>query len=56
MTDDKEQDEKVNWWAELRGLAVMLLVVLLFHTFIAKPFYIPSASMASSSSDFSGRS
>ncbi|MBH5322072.1 signal peptidase I [Aurantiacibacter sediminis] len=45
MTDEKEQDEKVNWWAELRGLAVMLLVVLLFHTFIAKPFYIPSASM-----------
>jgi signal peptidase I len=37
--------EKVNWWHELRGLALMLLAVLAFHTFIAKPFYIPSGSM-----------
>lgn len=37
--------EKVNWLAELRGLALMLLAVLAFHTFIAKPFYIPSPSM-----------
>ncbi len=37
--------EKVNWLAELRGLAVMLLAVLAFHSFIAKPFYIPSTSM-----------
>jgi signal peptidase I len=37
--------EKVNWFAELRGLALMLLAVLAFHTFIAKPFYIPSGSM-----------
>lgn len=36
---------KVNWWHEARGLAVMLLAVLAFHTFIAKPFYIPSGSM-----------
>ncbi len=34
-----------NWVAELRGLALMLLGVLAFHTLIAKPFYIPSASM-----------
>ena len=34
-----------NWLAELRGLALMLLAVLAFHTLIAKPFYIPSASM-----------
>ena len=39
------QHEKVNWLAELRGLAVMLLAVLAFHSFIAKPFYIPSTSM-----------
>lgn len=39
------QQEKVNWLAELRGLAVMLLAVLAFHSFIAKPFYIPSTSM-----------
>nr|WP_241233531.1 signal peptidase I [Altericroceibacterium xinjiangense] len=37
--------DKVNWFAELRGLALMLLAVLAFHTFIAKPFYIPSISM-----------
>nr|WP_237437396.1 signal peptidase I [Alteraurantiacibacter aestuarii] len=31
--------------AEIRGLLLMLLGVLAFHTFIAKPFYIPSSSM-----------
>ncbi|MFC3102208.1 signal peptidase I [Altererythrobacter lauratis] len=35
----------VNWLAEIRGLALMILAVLAFHTFIAKPFYIPSTSM-----------
>jgi signal peptidase I len=37
--------EKVNWVAEIRGLAIMLLAVLGFHSLIAKPFYIPSESM-----------
>ena len=37
--------EKVDWLGELRGLALMLLAVLGFHSFIAKPFYIPSISM-----------
>lgn len=37
--------ENVNWLAEIRGLAGMLLAVLAFHSFIAKPFYIPSGSM-----------
>ena len=36
---------KVNWLAEVRGLALMLLGVLAFHSLVAKPFYIPSASM-----------
>ena len=40
-----DDSEKVNWLAELRGLALMLLAVLVFHTFVAKPFYIPSPSM-----------
>ncbi|WP_298284625.1 signal peptidase I [Novosphingobium sp.] len=35
----------VDWWAEIRGLALMLLAVVVFHSFIAKPFYIPSISM-----------
>ena len=43
-TSDKK-DEKVDWIAEIRGLALMLLAVVGFHSFIAKPFYIPSESM-----------
>lgn len=42
---EQEADEKINWWSELRGLALMLLAVLAFHSFVAKPFYIPSESM-----------
>ena len=41
----KTDTEKLDWFAELRGLALMLLAVLVFHSFIAKPFYIPSMSM-----------
>lgn len=37
--------EGINWLAEIRGLVLMLLGVLAFHTLVAKPFYIPSASM-----------
>ena len=36
---------KVDWVAEVRGLALMLLGVLAFHSLVAKPFFIPSASM-----------
>ncbi len=36
---------KTDWLAELRGLVLMLLAVLGFHSLIAKPFYIPSISM-----------
>jgi signal peptidase I len=42
---DSPPAEKVNWIAEIRGLAVMLLAVLVFHSLVAKPFYIPSTSM-----------
>ncbi len=44
-TSDKKSDDKVDWIAEIRGLALMLLAVFAFHSFIAKPFYIPSESM-----------
>jgi signal peptidase I len=41
--------EKQSWgaslWAEIKGLFWLLLAVLAFHSFIAKPFYIPSISM-----------
>jgi signal peptidase I len=41
--------DKQGWlaslWAEIKGLFWLLLAVLAFHSFIAKPFYIPSISM-----------
>lgn len=42
---DDSGDKKVDWLAEIRGLALMLLAVLAFHSLVAKPFYIPSTSM-----------
>jgi signal peptidase I len=35
----------IDWWAEVKGIFWLLLAVLSFHSFIAKPFYIPSESM-----------
>ena len=32
-------------WREIKGLLWVLLAVLAFHSFVAKPFYIPSESM-----------
>ncbi len=40
------QEDRFDWRAELTGLCCMLALVLCFHSFVAKPFYIPSASMA----------
>ena len=34
-----------DWWGEVKSIALLLLAVLAFHSFIAKPFYIPSESM-----------
>ncbi|MCW1430416.1 signal peptidase I [Novosphingobium sp. JCM 18896] len=42
---DQPKSDRVDWFGELRGLALMLLAVLGFHSLIAKPFYIPSISM-----------
>jgi signal peptidase I len=39
------EPEGTNWLAEMRGLLLMLLAVISFHSFVAKPFYIPSISM-----------
>jgi signal peptidase I len=36
---------RVDWLSELCSLGLMLLAVLAFHSFVAKPFYIPSISM-----------
>lgn len=34
-----------TWWEEAKGIFWLILAVLGFHSFIAKPFYIPSESM-----------
>ena len=34
-----------DWWGEVKGIFWLLLIVLGFHSFVAKPFYIPSESM-----------
>ena len=34
-----------DWWGEVKGIFWLILIVLGFHSFIAKPFYIPSESM-----------
>lgn len=34
-----------DWWAEVKGIFWLIVIVLGFHSFIAKPFYIPSESM-----------
>ena len=44
-TSDDKPHKGIDWLAEIRGLALMLLAVLAFHSFVAKPFYIPSISM-----------
>ncbi|MFM6854230.1 MAG: signal peptidase I [Sphingopyxis sp.] len=45
QTGSADAPEETNWLAEIRNLAVLLLVVFAVHSFVAKPFYIPSASM-----------
>ena len=42
---EKKDDKGSALWREIRGLLWVLLAVLAFHSFIAKPFYIPSESM-----------
>ena len=40
-----EGEKPVNWFEEIRGLFLLLLAVLAFHSLVAKPFYIPTMSM-----------
>ena len=37
--------KKTDWWGEIKGIFWLILIVLGFHSFVAKPFYIPSESM-----------
>jgi signal peptidase I len=42
---ETKQEKGSALWREIRGLLWVLLAVLAFHSFVAKPFYIPSESM-----------
>jgi signal peptidase I len=42
---DAKKKQGTDWWAELKAIFWLVLAVLAFHSFIAKPFYIPSESM-----------
>lgn len=39
------EKKKHGWWEETKSIFWLLVAVLAFHSFIAKPFYIPSESM-----------
>ena len=41
----EKEDKGSALWREIKGLLWVLLAVLAFHSFVAKPFYIPSESM-----------
>jgi signal peptidase I len=41
----KNEAKSSALWREIKGLLWVLLAVLAFHSFVAKPFYIPSESM-----------
>ncbi len=40
-----KREEKFDLWEEIKGILVLALLVLGVHSFLAKPFYIPSISM-----------
>lgn len=45
-TPSAEKEKKGSaLWREIKGLFWVLVAVLAFHSFVAKPFYIPSESM-----------
>lgn len=44
MPKPRKKDEVADWWGEIKGAGVLLLAVLGFHSFVAKP-YILSESM-----------
>jgi signal peptidase I len=44
-TEPAKESHRQAIWREIKGLFWVLVAVLAFHSFIAKPFYIPSESM-----------
>jgi signal peptidase I len=41
----KKKRRDANWWDDIKAIFWLLLAVLVFHSCVAKPFYIPSESM-----------
>lgn len=41
----KKPDDQFSWGREIRQWVILILIVLGVHSFVAKPFYIPSESM-----------
>ena len=41
----RAEGSSINWWHEVKSIGLLILAVLAFHSFVAKPFYIPSESM-----------
>jgi signal peptidase I len=41
----RPEKKPTDWWGEIKGIFWLALAVLGFHSFVAKPFYIPSESM-----------
>lgn len=45
VTKKRPTSGGTDWWGELKAIFWLILAVLAFHSFVAKPFYIPSESM-----------
>jgi signal peptidase I len=45
IAETPAEKKPTDWWAELKAIFWLILAVLAFHSFVAKPFYIPSESM-----------
>jgi signal peptidase I len=41
----RKRKRDANWWDDIKAIFWLLLAVLVFHSCVAKPFYIPSESM-----------
>lgn len=42
---EPERKAPIDWLHEVKSIILLVLAVLAFHSFVAKPFYIPSESM-----------
>jgi signal peptidase I len=43
--NQKNAKRTTDWWGEIKAIFWLILAVIAVHSFIAKPFYIPSESM-----------